>query len=176
MMFGVGAGWNREEMRSHGTDPAKRFGIMRERVEAMQEIWTNDEAEYHGEHVDFDPIYCWPKPLQEGGPPILVGGNGPTVRDRVLAFGDAWYPNRIDDNDALIAQIEALQNRAADEGRGPIPVVLQIPPSDLSILERYENAGVTRAVHMLRAVEPDEVDAQLEKWTARIREYEGAPA
>jgi probable F420-dependent oxidoreductase len=174
MQFGVGAGWNLEEMRNHGTDPSQRFGIMRERVEAMKAIWTEDEASYHGKHVDFDPIWCWPKPLQEGGPPVLVGGDGPTVLDRVLAFGDGWYPNRTGDNDALIAQIEELQRLGSEAGRGPIPVYLQIPPSDLSILERYEKAGVTRAVHMLPAIAADETEAKLDQWVGRMREYAGS--
>src|SRR2546423_10204394 len=78
-LFGVGAGWNREEMRNHGTDPRRRFRVMHERVEAMKAIWTQDEAEYHGEFVDFDPIWCWPKPVQEPHPPVILGGYGPGV-------------------------------------------------------------------------------------------------
>ena len=74
-LFGIGAGWNEEEMANHGTDPRRRFTLMRERVEAMKAIWSAEEAEYHGEHVDFDPIWCWPKPIQQPHPPILVGGS-----------------------------------------------------------------------------------------------------
>ena len=92
-MFGVGAGWNREEMRNHGTDPDTRFGLMRERVEAMKAIWTEDEAEYHGEHVDFDPIWSWPKPVQQPHPPILVGGNGRRCSTACSRYGDGWMPN-----------------------------------------------------------------------------------
>ena len=91
--FGVGAGWNREEMANHGTDPRTRMGLLAERVEAMKAIWTQDEASYHGRFVDFDRIWSWPKPAQKPHPPVLVGGNGPTVLDRVLAFGDVWFPN-----------------------------------------------------------------------------------
>src|SRR3954454_902710 len=90
--FGVGAGWNREEMANHGTDPRRRMAVMRERVEAMKAIWTQDEATYEGEHVSFERIWSWPKPAQRPHPPILIGGEGPTVLDRVLAFGDAWFP------------------------------------------------------------------------------------
>ena len=100
MLFGVGAGWNLEEMRNHGTDPKQRFKILRERVEACKEIWANEEATYHGEFVNFDRIVCRPAPLQEPHPPVLVGGNGPNVLKRVLAFGDAWFPNRIPPDDA----------------------------------------------------------------------------
>src|SRR5688572_6705929 len=125
MLFGVGAGWNLEEMRHHGTDPEKRFGLMRERVEAIKEIWANDEPEYHGKYVDFDPIWCWPKPVQKPGPPVLVGGNGPRVLKRVLRFGDEWLPNRVGDDDFMIGQIEELQRLAKEAGRDPIPVSLQ---------------------------------------------------
>src|SRR5205814_9965333 len=98
-LFGVGAGWNREEMENHGTDPGRRFGIMRERIEAMKAIWTEDEAEYHGRYVDFDPIRSWPKPAQEPHPPVLVGGAGEKVLDRVLRSGDGWLPQPARDKD-----------------------------------------------------------------------------
>ena len=91
--FGVGAGWNREEMANHGTDPRRRMDLLRERVEAMKEIWTSDEASYAGQYASFERIWSWPKPAQRPYPPVLVGGNGPGVLDRVLAFGDAWMPN-----------------------------------------------------------------------------------
>ena len=91
--FGVGAGWNREEMANHGTDPRVRMAVMRERIEAMKAIWTSDEASYAGEYVTFDRIWSWPKPAQRPHPPVLVGGDGPDVLDRVLAFGDGWFPN-----------------------------------------------------------------------------------
>ena len=92
MIFGIGAGWNKEEMRNHGTDPATRFKLMRERVEAMKAIWTEDEAEYHGDLVDFDPIWSWPKPVQKPHPPVMIGGMGERVVERVLAYGDGWFP------------------------------------------------------------------------------------
>jgi len=176
-LFGVGAGWNLEEMRNHGTDPANRFRILRERVEACKEIWTNEEATYHGEFVDFDRIVCRPAPLQEPHPPVLVGGHGPRVHDRVLAFGDGWFPNRIPPDDAMIVRVEELQRLADQAGRGPIPVTLQIPPRDLSVLEQYERAGVVRAVHMLRgadAVDAGSAERKLDEWTQRIREYAAA--
>src|SRR5262245_15411981 len=150
-LFGVGAGWNLDEMRNHGTDPAERFRILRERVEACKEIWANEEATYHGEFVNFERIVCRPAPLQKPRPPILVGGFGPKVHDRVLAYGDAWFPNRIPPDEHMIGRVQELQRRGEEAGPGPIPVTLQLPPRDLAVLERYEQAGVTRTVHMLRA-------------------------
>ena len=177
VLFGVGAGWNLEEMRNHGTDPNRRFSILRERVEACKEIWAQDEASYHGEHVNFDRITSWPKPVQEPHPPILVGGNGPTVHERVIAFGDAWFPNRVGDDDFMIGRIEELRRLGKETGRDEIPVTLQIPPRDLAALERYEQAGVTRVVHMLRAedaVDSASAERKLEEWTERMRVYASA--
>ena len=101
--------------------------MLRERIEAIRTIWTEDEASYHGEFVDFERIWSWPKPVQKPGPPVLVGGNGAEVLDRVLAFGDGWFPNRIGAEENNIARIEELQRRAAEAGRDPIPVSIQIP-------------------------------------------------
>src|SRR5205809_6626473 len=112
VIFGVGGGWNREEMENHGTDPRTRFPLMRERILAMKEIWTKDEAEYHGKYVDFDPIWSWPKPHQRPHPPVLVGGNGETVIDRVLRFGDEWMPNRVGDVTELKRRVDELRDRA----------------------------------------------------------------
>jgi probable F420-dependent oxidoreductase len=173
-LFGVGAGWNLEEMRNHGTDPRRRFGILRERVEACKELWTTEESSYHGRYVDFDRIHSFPKPVQRPHPPVLVGGSGPTVHDRVLAFGDGWFPNRIPPDDQMIARVEELQRRGEQAGRGPIPVTLQIPPRDPSVLEGYEAAGVTRVVHMLRAHDAADragAERKLDEWTERIRRY-----
>jgi probable F420-dependent oxidoreductase len=175
MLFGVGAGWNLEEMRNHGTDPGQRFAILRERVEACKALWTEEEASYHGEYVDFDRIVCRPAPLQEPHPPVLVGGNGPRVHERVLAYGDGWFPNRIPPDDAMIARVEELQRLGDQAGRGPVPVTLQIPPRDLGVLERYEQAGVTRSVHMLRAgdaADAGSAERKLDEWAARIQTYQ----
>jgi probable F420-dependent oxidoreductase len=174
MIFGVGAGWNLEEMRNHGTDPDQRFSILRERVEACRAMWTQEEASYRGRHVEFDRIASFPKPLQEPHPPVLVGGNGPNVLKRVLAFGDGWFPNRIPPDDQMIERVEELQRLGEEAGRGPIPVTLQIPPRDPEVLHRYEEAGVTRAVHMLRAgdaADADSAERKLDEWTERIQAY-----
>jgi probable F420-dependent oxidoreductase len=138
--FGVGAGWNREEMANHGTDPRTRMRLMRERVEAMQEIWTQEEATYHGDFVNFDRIWSWPKPLQQPRPPILVGGSGPTVLDRVIAFGDAWFAQHADDP---LDRVGELRTRAEAAGR-VIPLDVIGVPADPAVLERYAQAGVRR--------------------------------
>jgi probable F420-dependent oxidoreductase len=91
--FGVGAGWNEPEIRNHGVDPTQRFAVMREYVEAMQQIWTQTNAEFHGKHVSFDPVWSWPKPAQRPYPLVLVGGAGPRVLERVLAYGERWVSN-----------------------------------------------------------------------------------
>jgi len=174
MLFGVGAGWNLEEMRNHGTDPEQRFSILRERVEACKAMWTQEEASYRGRHVDFDRIASFPKPLQEPHPPVLIGGNGPTVHKRVLAYGDGWFPNRIPPDDAMIARVEELQRLGEEASRGTIPVTIQIPPRDPDVLRRYEEAGVTRAVHMLRpgdAADAGSAERKLDEWAERIQAY-----
>jgi probable F420-dependent oxidoreductase len=173
-LFGVGAGWNVEEMRNHGTDASHRFGLMRERVEAMKEIWTQDEASYHGRHVDFDRIWSWPKPIQKPHPPILVGGNGPRVVDRVVAFGDEWMPNRVADDDAMIERFGRLADRARAAGRDPIPITMAGMMRDPTRIERFERAGVHRSLYWLPSRGPDEIEAAMDRYAAAAQEYRAA--
>jgi len=137
--FGIGIGWNREEMRNHGTDPATRVALARERIEAMREIWTHDEATYHGKYVSFDRIWSWPKPIQRPHPPILVGGEGPTVIDRVLAYGDGWLP-QYHGNDEVFERIRQLRERADR----PVDIQLFGAPAKPAVLEQARAAGVDR--------------------------------
>jgi probable F420-dependent oxidoreductase len=164
LLFGVGAGWNREEMANHGTDPRTRMRLMGERIDAMKAIWTEQEASYHGEFVNFDRIWSSPKPLQRPHPPILVAGAGPTVLDRVLAFGDAWFPPLYDD-DAVLAQIGELRSRAERE----VPVTLNLAPTDPARLARYEAAGVERVVFEIPQGPRPEVERRLEQIGAAMR-------
>ena len=170
-LFGVGAGWNIEEMTNHGTDPRTRFRRMRESVEAMKAIWTQEEAEYHGRLIDFDPIWSWPKPVQQPHPPILVGGIGERVLDRVVAYGDEWIPNRIRSPEALAERIAELQRRAEAAGRERIPVtVFDAQPDQL---ERLRDAGVTRALFRLRPESPDAEQRQLDEFGEVARAWDG---
>jgi probable F420-dependent oxidoreductase len=162
-LFGVGAGWNREEMEDHGTDPRTRMALLQERVEAMKAIWAEDEASYHGRFVDFDAMWSWPKPAQRPHPPVIVGGSGPTVIDRVLAIGDEWMPIRMPDPEALGRQIAELQGRAQDAGRGPVPVTLFGASRDPATIERLAEVGVTRAVLAIRPEGRDKVLSVLDR-------------
>jgi probable F420-dependent oxidoreductase len=162
-LFGVGAGWNREEMQNHGTDPSTRFRRMRESVEAMKAIWTRDEAEYHGRLIDFDPIWCWPKPVQKPHPPVLVGGVGERVLDRVVAYGDEWIPNRVKSPEELGERIAELQRRAEAAGREPIPVTVFGAKPEQRLLERLRTAGVTRSLFYVRPDDRDAVERQLDE-------------
>jgi probable F420-dependent oxidoreductase len=166
--FGVGAGWNREEMRNHGTDPRERMAVMRERIEAMKAIWTQHEASYTGEHVSFERIWSYPKPAQRPHPPILVGGDGPTVLDRVLAFGDGWFPNYRPD-DAFFARVKELHDRADR----PIEVQMIGMPADPRAMERVRDAGVKRVLHWLPSGPRAPVERALEGWENAIAEFNG---
>lgn len=162
VLLGVGAGWNREEAADHRIDPARRFAAMDERVEAMLEIWTSDLPSYRGEEVSFERIWSWPKPHHPGGPPVLVGSNGPGALDRVLAYGDEWMPVCLWDFDAVLDRIAELHRRAADAGR-KIGVTAYLPPPEPAALERLEAAGVCRAIFMLPSAGRDEVEPALEE-------------
>jgi probable F420-dependent oxidoreductase len=173
LLFGVGAGWNIEEMRNHGTDPRTRFRRMRESVEAMKAIWTQDEAEYHGRIIDFDPIWSWPKPVQKPHPPVLVGGLGDRVLDRVVAYGDEWIPNRVRSPEQLGERIAELQRRAEAAGRERIPVTVFGAKSEVRLLERLKAAGVTRSLFYVRAGEPSDVERHLEELGRVAAEWDG---
>jgi probable F420-dependent oxidoreductase len=172
LIFGVGAGWNVDEIRNHGTDPSKRFAIMRERVAAMKAIWTEDEAEYHGRHVDFDPIWSWPKPVQKPHPPVMIGGMGKRVLDRVLDYGDGWFPQpgRTEHQD-FMGRLRELSQRAEEAGREPPEMSAFGAKPDPALIEEYAAAGVTRTVFWLPSLPEAELRESFDKIAARI----GAP-
>lgn len=165
--FGVGAGWNREEMSNHGTDPKTRMALLVERVRAMKEIWTEDEASFHGPFVDFERICSWPKPAQRPHPPVLVGGNGPKVLERVLAIGDGWFPNY--GRGGVIERAGELRSRADR----PIELIVNGVPADPRVLEEYEQAGFSRALYLLPSAGLGPIERALDRFETAVAELHG---
>ncbi len=160
--FGIGGGWNREEMENHGTNYARRWKLMRERVEAMKSIWTQEKATYHGEFVNFDAIWSWPKPVQRPHPPVLVGSDGPRGIQRVVRYGDEWFPGARG-VDSFEDKIKELNDLAARAGRGPISVSVFGVPPDPARLEQYRLDGVTRCLFALPSAGADVVLPKLDE-------------
>jgi probable F420-dependent oxidoreductase len=156
-IFGVGGGWNAEEMASHGTAFATRFKLMRERIEAMKMIWSQPKTKFSGEFVNFDEMMQWPKPVQKPHPPIVVGGGFPHAAKRAVAYGDGWIPigGRTDPLDVLAP----FRQMAKDAGRDPTSLSFDVfgAPRDIETLKRYRDAGVDRAIFMLPSKSRDEV-------------------
>jgi probable F420-dependent oxidoreductase len=147
VLFGVGNGWNLEEMANHGTrEPERRGTLLRERIEAMQAIWTRKEAEYHGKYVDFDPIFAWPKPVQKPHPPIHVGGGWPQAARRAVAWGNGWIP--VGDWKGALGKLGAFREMAQKAGRdaATLEVSVYYCPADRASLEEMRDGGITRAV------------------------------
>jgi probable F420-dependent oxidoreductase len=166
-LFGVGAGWNRTEMADHGTDPSTRFALLAERVDVLKTIWREDTPSYEGRFHSFGPMYCWPKPVQSPHPPLLVGGNGARVLERVVAYGDEWMPNPMSP-DRLASRIAELQSRAADAGRAPIPVSLFGSRPDASSVDRFEAAGASRVTFWVPSAGRDVVLPLVERYSALL--------
>jgi len=147
-LFGIGAGWNAEEMENHGTPFKQRWRVLKERVEAMKTIWKHEEAEYHGEFVNFDPIVSYPKPVQKPHPPIIMGSATAKGRERVVQYCDGWIPIDVLLED-LPPAIADLRRMAEAAGRDPdsIPVsVFAFEADDEELLLRYRDLGVERVV------------------------------
>lgn len=163
-MLGIGGGWNAEEMANHGTTDFKsRFKLMRERVEAMKLIWTQDKAEYHGEFVDFDPVMTWPKPVQKPHPPIIVGGGFPVGAKRAIRYGDGWMP--IDGRGwDIMESLSQFRQMAAAEGREPdeLPVSIFAASQKPERIATYRDAGVERLVFGLPSEGEDKVIPMLD--------------
>src|ERR1700760_3709617 len=172
-LFGIGNGWNRDEMEDHGTKFESRHKLARERVEAMKAIWTQSKAEYHGEFVNFDPMMTWPKPVQKPHPPILVGGAFPYGARRALAYGNGWVPHRTRkeyvDVQALLPKFREM---AAEAGRdpAPVPITLWGAREDLDLLKRDRDDGISRVVVALDSAKADTVLPVLDRWANLIRQ------
>ncbi len=164
-LFGIGAGWNEEEMANHGTLAFGRRGtLLRERIEAMQAIWTGEKAEYHGEFVDFDPIFAWPKPVQTPRPPIHVGGGWPLAARRAVRLGDGWLP--VGDAEGTLRRLPDFRALAKDAGRDPasLEVSLYFAPPERSMLERLRDAGLSRAIFGVPSEPADRVLPRLDDY------------
>jgi probable F420-dependent oxidoreductase len=170
-LFGVGAGWNRVEMTDHGTDPRTRMALLADRIRAIKQIWAAEEAEYHGQYVEFGPLWSWPKPVQRPHPPVLVGGNGPGAEDRVLDFGDEWLPQSgpLADMAEFRRRVTTLRQRAADVGRGPIPVTVFGVPPDAALLAEFAAAGADRCLLPLAHLDASQTLTALDDWATLIR-------
>ncbi|MDL5158548.1 LLM class F420-dependent oxidoreductase [Actinomycetospora termitidis] len=164
-LFGIGGGWNREEMADHGTNPKTRMRRLGEQVEAMKALWTQEEAEFDGEFVQFERSWAWPKPVTQPHPPVIVGGMGPTVEDRILEFGDEWLPQRVgpDNVEEFIDRAEKLQQRAADAGRGRIPMSLFGAETSDEAADAYRRAGLDRAIYGVSSSDRDTVLKELDE-------------
>jgi len=158
VLFGIGAGWNAEEMENHGTAFRTRWKLLRERVLAMREIWSKDEASFEGEFVRFDPIWSWPKPVQRPGPPVILGAHGRKALERVVDYCDGWIPIGVRAGD-LLEDITTLRGLARERGRNPDSISINVygAPAERETLAQLRDAGVTRAVFGLPPAGPEKV-------------------
>ena len=189
VVLGIGAGWNAEEMEAHGTDPSTRFRVMREKVEAIKTLWTQEVAEYHGRHVDIPPTWQWPKPVQDPHPPILMGGAGPNVLNRVVNYCDGWLPavhmnftedlrGRFTPVEEFPDEVAKLQRLAAERGKPRPQVQCGVDMTSRIPLEQLEEMGVTRLMlglggPALEGVTDEEVRPALERARERVDQLTG---
>jgi probable F420-dependent oxidoreductase len=171
LMFGIGAGWNLEEMENHGTNPPQRWKLMREQILAMKTIWTQDEAEFHGRFVNFDPIWSWPKPVQKPHPPILIGGDGPHAFRRVVEYGDGWIPIPVVLQRPLSDCIAELNRLAAEAGREPIPVTVYGAASRPEVIQHYAELGVECCLLWLPSAPADKVLPLLDSYAEVAKSF-----
>ncbi|MCX8073572.1 MAG: LLM class F420-dependent oxidoreductase [Candidatus Binatia bacterium] len=168
-IFGIGGGWNVEEMANHGTDFRTRWKKLREQVAALKRIWTEDEPEFHGQFVNFDPIWSWPKPVQKPHPPILLGGHSRQVLERVVDYCDGWLPLGVRGT-AILPQIEELRRVAEEKGRDPKTVSISVfsAPADPKVIEAFRAAKVERVIFGLPPAGRDKVLPLLDRYAQII--------
>jgi probable F420-dependent oxidoreductase len=171
-LFGVGNGWNQDEIENHGTAFESRHKLARERVEAMKAIWAEEEPEYHGEFVSFGKMKQWPKPFQKPHPPIIVGGAFPYAARRAVRYGDGWIP-RDDwlDRDG-IEVLDKFRAMATEAGRDPASLSISTfrVPDDLERLKRYRELGIDRVVFSLPGEKHDKIMPILDRWAELKRQ------
>ena len=169
-LFGIGAGWNAEEMENHGTDFKTRYRKMGEQVRAMKEIWTKDEPKFHGDFVNFDPIWSWPKPVQKPGPPVLLGGESGHTLQRVVDYCEGWFP-RGRAADKILPGMKDLEARAAKAGRDMKTISVNVfgAAPDEAVLDTYRKAGVTRVMLRLPSEPREAILPLLDKHAKLIR-------
>jgi len=170
VLFGIGGGWNAEEMEHHGTDFKTRFRRLGEQVRAMKEIWTKDVAEFHGEFVNFDPIWVWPKPAQKPNPPVLLGGESGYTLQRVVDFCDGWLPRGRAGADPILKGLADLKARATRVGRDMKTISTSVfaAKPDRAELDKMAAGGVTRALFILPSEGRDKVLPLLDQYAKLI--------
>ena len=159
VLFGVGAGWNHEELQNHGVDPAQRFGLLRDRVAAMKAIWADDVAGYDGRYTSFDQIMSWPKPAQRPWPRLLLGANGPRAVRSALAMEADWLPGRHKDHAGLVARVREFRELSKQR----LGVTLADPCLDRDRLSELADAGAERAFFLVQASSRDMVERRMEE-------------
>jgi probable F420-dependent oxidoreductase len=170
-LFGVGNGWNAEEMADHGTPFKSRHKIARERISAMKEIWTQNKPEFHGDTVDFPPMMSWPKPVQKPYPPVIVGGSFPYGARRAIAYGDGWIPHtRLPSYEDVTQHLQDFRQMATEAGRDPesIPVTAWGGDPDIDQLKRWQDQGVARAVVPLESESAESLLPEIDRWAEWI--------
>ena len=171
-LFGVGSGWNAEEMADHGTAFKSRHKVARERIEAMKVIWTEDKAEYHGEFVNFDPMMTWPKPVQKPHPPVIVGGAFPYGARRAIRYGDGWVPHASRPEYGDVSDfLPQFHQMAQEAGRdlASLPITMFRVVEELDRLRHYRDIGIARVVITLPSAGANEVVPILDRWAEKIR-------
>jgi probable F420-dependent oxidoreductase len=173
VVLGVGAGWNVQEIENHGVVPADRWQVMRERVHAMKAIWTQPEAVFAGQHVSFQPLWSWPKPLQQPHPPILVGGHGPGVLARVIDYGDEWLAMPAPGQPPLRERIAHLTELADAAGRERPAVAVQVygNPPPVEVIERAIVSGADRIDLSVTHGSPEQVAEDIDRLGTFIAPY-----
>jgi len=168
-LFGIGVGWNVDEMEHHGVEPSQRRAVVREKVLAMKQLWTEEEASFQGEHVSFSPSWSWPKPTQQPHPPVIMGGaGGPVTFRHVIEYCDGWMP--IHGRREVLPKVTELRRQAEAAGRDPATIEIGVfgVPGKAEVLESYAQAGVARCVLGLPPEGPDAVLPLLDRYAELV--------